>query len=50
MRGTDRDWTRREWLQAAAAGTMAAAAGTGLRAAGGSRPLGVQIYTVRERS
>jgi sugar phosphate isomerase/epimerase len=45
MRGNERNWTRREWLQAAAAGTMAAAAGTGLRAA--SRPWGVQIYTVR---
>lgn len=45
MHGNERDWTRREWLQAAAAGTMAAAAGTRLRAA--SRPWGVQIYTVR---
>jgi sugar phosphate isomerase/epimerase len=45
MRGNERDWTRREWLQAAAAGTMAAAAGVRLRAA--SRPWGVQIYTVR---
>jgi sugar phosphate isomerase/epimerase len=49
MRGTDREWTRREWLQAAAAATMAAAAGPGLRAAGGTRPWGVQIYTLREQ-
>lgn len=49
MSGSDRAWTRREWLQAAAAGTVTAAAGAGLRAAGGSRPWGVQIYTVREQ-
>lgn len=45
MRGNERGWTRREWLNAAAAGTMAAAAGVRLRAA--SKPWGVQIYTVR---
>jgi sugar phosphate isomerase/epimerase len=45
MQGNERDWTRREWLHAAAAGTLAAAAGVNLRAA--SRPWGVQIYTVR---
>jgi len=49
MSGSNRAWTRREWLQAAAAGTVTVAAGAGLRAASGSRPWGVQIYTVRER-
>jgi sugar phosphate isomerase/epimerase len=47
MRGSERTWTRREWIQATAAGAMTAAAGSGLWAAGGKRPLGVQVYTVR---
>jgi sugar phosphate isomerase/epimerase len=45
----EREWTRREWLQAAAAAPMVAAAGSSLRAAGGTRPWGVQIYTVRDQ-
>jgi sugar phosphate isomerase/epimerase len=49
MRANEREWTRREWLQAAAAGTMAAAAGSGVYAAGAGRRWGVQIYTVRNQ-
>jgi sugar phosphate isomerase/epimerase len=43
------DWTRREWLQRTAAGTMAAAVGSLRTAAAGTRVLGVQLYTVRDQ-
>jgi sugar phosphate isomerase/epimerase len=43
----ERVWTRREWIQATAAGAMTAAAGSGLAAAGKPRTWGVQVYTVR---
>jgi sugar phosphate isomerase/epimerase len=43
----ERVWTRREWIQATAAGAMTAAAGSGLAAAAKPRTWGVQVYTVR---
>ena len=43
-------WTRREWLQLTAAGTVQAAALMGTRAdAAAPSRLGVQLYTVREQ-
>jgi len=43
-------WTRREWLRVTAAGAVQAiAAGSALAGARASRPLGVQLYTVRDR-
>ena len=43
-------WTRREWLQPTAAGTLQAAALAGTRAHAAAPPrLGVQLYTVREQ-
>jgi sugar phosphate isomerase/epimerase len=39
-----RDWTRREWLGLVATGTLG---GMALLQAKGARPLGVQLYTVR---
>ena len=53
FRGGARDageWTRREWLRAAAAGAVQAVAlGGALAGARVRRPLGVQLYTVRDR-
>ena len=43
-------WTRREWLQATAAGTLQAADLTATSAHAAAPPrLGVQLYTVREQ-
>lgn len=42
-------WTRREWLAAAAAGVVQSVAAGGLAAGATRRPLGVQLYTVRDQ-
>ena len=48
MTDTLNGWTRREWLQLTAAGTVQAAALMGTRAdAAAPTSLGVQLYTVR---
>ena len=44
MDDQQRDWTRREWLGLVATGTLGSMA---LLQAQGTRPLGVQLYTVR---
>ena len=50
MADTWTGWTRREWLQATAAGTLQAAALTATSAHAAAPPrLGVQLYTVREQ-
>ena len=50
MADTPREWTRRQWLQLTAAGTLQAAAVLGTRAhAAAPARLGVQLYTVREQ-
>jgi sugar phosphate isomerase/epimerase len=43
------DWTRRQWLWLMASSTVALASGTALQAQRGSRPWGVQLYTVRDQ-
>src|SRR4051812_39612043 len=50
MTDTPNGWTRREWLQLTAAGTVQAATLMGTRAdAAAPARLGVQLYTVREQ-
>ena len=50
LNGTSTGWTRREWLQLTAAGTLQAATVLGRRTHAAAPPrLGVQLYTVREQ-
>lgn len=46
MRDEQRDWTRREWMGLVATGTLG---GMALLQGQGTRPWGVQLYTVREQ-